>query len=112
MTRVGNLTVADVHVFAQTSDNCVFTNHINLHVRTRYALNVILGVLDVAVGAFVSKPLNCGGMIIDTKTPIMMNCINNLLINTSFILKLLTDKISWSDLDNNDNIKLEEIQAL
>ena len=35
--------------------------------RTLYAPNVILGVVDVAAGAFVFKPLSCGDMMIDTK---------------------------------------------
>ena len=67
LTLVGTLTVADVHVFAQTSDNCVFLNHLDLHVPTRFALNVILGVLDTATDAFVSEPLTCGGMVIDSR---------------------------------------------
>jgi hypothetical protein len=67
LTLVGTLEVADVHVFAQTSENCVFLNHLDLHVPTRFALNVILGVRDAATGAVVSEPLTCGGMIIDSR---------------------------------------------
>ena len=45
----------------------MFTDHLDLHVTTHYALNIILGVFDVAADAFASNPLSCGGMIIDTK---------------------------------------------
>ena len=34
-TLMGSLQVADVHAFAQTSANCVFSNHLDLHVHTQ-----------------------------------------------------------------------------
>ena len=66
LTLLGRLEVADVHVFAQTSANCVFSNHLDLHVPTQFALNVILGVVEVATGHFTDAPLDEGGMTIDT----------------------------------------------
>ena len=45
---MGSLQVADVHIFAQTSANCVFSNHLGLYVHTQCALNAILGVVDLA----------------------------------------------------------------
>ena len=66
LTFMGSLRVADVHVFAQTSANCVFTNHLDLHVHTQLALNVVLGVRDLATDTFINYPLQQGGMMIDT----------------------------------------------
>ena len=61
---MGSLQVADVHVFAQTPANCVFSNHLGLRVLTQFAINVILGVADLATSSFIGHPLHQGGMMI------------------------------------------------
>jgi hypothetical protein len=66
LSLMGSLRVADVHVFAQTAANCVFTNHLDLHLKTDFALNVVLGVVELATSSFITRPLEQGGMIIDT----------------------------------------------
>ena len=55
LTMMGALEVADVHVFAQTSANCVFSNYLDLHVHTQFALNVVLGVVDLATSSFIGQ---------------------------------------------------------
>ena len=66
LSLMGGLRVADVHVFAQAAANCVFLNHLDLHVQNELALNVVLGVVDLATSSFITHPLDQGGVIIDT----------------------------------------------